>query len=378
MNNKPKLTLILGSGFSAEAGVPTAKKIPSNFLSRPLNSPIPEVLDDTITKVLKYFWETVFGYSRKGYEPTLEDHFTVLDIAANSGHNLGTKLSPKKLRSIRRMSIHRTFQILNSPQYREYNHSNAIPILIDTLRKEFEISIVTLNWDVVLESHLYGKKLRYNYQLDMYDISATPGSPIGKKIDDIIILKLHGSSNWVYCNNCRRLFTHPPNFHPFKTALLINAYLEKSDFKEFTDEWKLELSDDDLRHLDQNRDCPNCGGQVAGRLATFSFRKDLSLGFFQTIWDIAHRILQEADIWLFIGYSLPEADFEFRHLLKSAQFARGFSLGRNKTEAILFKDKTAGKRFKTFFGPDNVVVSQDGLSGWVNSQIDHFISRITT
>jgi hypothetical protein len=33
------------------------------------------------------------------------------------------------------------------------------------------------------------------------------------------------------------------------------------------------------------------------------------------------RVMRSAERWIFIGYSLPEADFELRHLLKTAQHA---------------------------------------------------------
>ena len=36
-------------------------------------------------------------------------------------------------------------------------------------------------------------------------------------------------------------------------------------------------------------------------------------------------LLQQADRWVFIGYSLPQADYQFKHLLKSAQLIMGES-----------------------------------------------------
>jgi hypothetical protein len=43
---------------------------------------------------------------------------------------------------------------------------------------------------------------------------------------------------------------------------------------------------------------------------------------FQKSWYSAERILRSAANWIFIGYSLPGADFEFKYLLKRIQLSR--------------------------------------------------------
>jgi len=43
---------------------------------------------------------------------------------------------------------------------------------------------------------------------------------------------------------------------------------------------------------------------------------------FQHTWFAAERLLAQAGTWVFIGYSLPAADFEFKYLLKRTQLAR--------------------------------------------------------
>ena len=53
--------------------------------------------------------------------------------------------------------------------------------------------------------------------------------------------------------------------------------------------------------------------------------------------------------WIFVGYSLPEADFEFRHLLKAAEKAAPGGAAK-KVEVVLKNDAEAALRFKRFFG----------------------------
>jgi hypothetical protein len=58
------------------------------------------------------------------------------------------------------------------------------------------------------------------------------------------------------------------------------------------------------------------------RIATFSFLKALDFPMFEKSWVSAERLLREAKKWIFIGYSLPAADYEFKHLLKRVQLSR--------------------------------------------------------
>jgi hypothetical protein len=64
---------------------------------------------------------------------------------------------------------------------------------------------------------------------------------------------------------------------------------------------------------------------------------------FEQSWLSAERLLRDADKWVFIGYSLPPADYEFKHLLKRVQLARGDD---NKPEFVVI---TGGPRTKETF-----------------------------
>ena len=58
------------------------------------------------------------------------------------------------------------------------------------------------------------------------------------------------------------------------------------------------------------------------RIATFSFLKALDFPMFERSWVSAERLLRGAEKWIFIGYSLPGADYEFKHLSKRVQLSR--------------------------------------------------------
>ncbi len=58
---------------------------------------------------------------------------------------------------------------------------------------------------------------------------------------------------------------------------------------------------------------------VSTHIATFSYRKSFRTHAYPSIWYRAERMLSEADRWVLIGYSLPKADYDLKHLLKVAQ-----------------------------------------------------------
>src|SRR5688572_6190870 len=92
--------LFAGAGLSSAVGLPTTERLTEEFLSLPATSATRRALQDLISDHLRCYWETVFGYSEgpNSPKPSFEDHFTTLDLAANTGHALGTHYCPKKLR----------------------------------------------------------------------------------------------------------------------------------------------------------------------------------------------------------------------------------------------------------------------------------------
>jgi hypothetical protein len=115
--------MITGAGFSAESGVPLTSEIGRLFLTAPLGSSTPPVVQSWITEQLRRYWKATFGFAGREPTPSFEDHFTLLDLAANAGHHLGRGYSPAALRTIRRLSIHRVFETLD-----RFRPTSASPI----------------------------------------------------------------------------------------------------------------------------------------------------------------------------------------------------------------------------------------------------------
>lgn len=364
-----RLTLILGSGFSCEAELPPTSrlfldKLPpipdSHFHRLDFKADLEESINRKITSIILDFWGTVFGFRNGSERPTLEDHFTVLDLSANSGHYLGSAYSPKQLRAIRRMSIHRIFQVLD----RKYKPSEGLKLFVNEMIKRFDVSVVTLNWDVVWEKEMTRNGRSFHFGVEVRDIVTDVAITNG-----ISLLKVHGSSNWLYCDSCRRIFTGDEG--NTKEALHSRAFLATDDFALFNQEHQLTAQE--KQYIEQAQIvCPRCSVKLAGRIATFSYRKAFTINQFQTIWDQAFNALSNSDRWLFIGYSMPQADFEFRHLLKSAEQARG-SVKLKDMQVIMRGDREGESLFTSYFGSKVSAVHQKGLSDWVDHQMSPYL-----
>ena len=105
------------------------------------------------------------------------------------------------------------------------------------------------------------------------------------------------------------------------------------------------------------------------RVATFSYRKHLDVPFFQSIWDHARNSLIQADRWLFIGYSLPEADIEIRYLLKTAQLA---NLKRPRIDVVLKTDDSGPLRYQRLFGRSMTGIHNSGVEKWARVSLSDY------
>lgn len=276
-----------------------------------------------VVKHLRKFVNRAFDHKTSAgarFWPELEDIFTCLDLSANTGHNLGPTYKPSDLRTVRRALIYRIITMLreNYREARDRKDEDWMRLAgmmrgIDSSRTGF----ICTNWDTIVEDML-AETLDvewFNYGCDAARASLRSGyneirveEPERRLAPDVI--KMHGSVNWLYCENCRRMFWVAPK----ETNKVAGQLLSPEDWRRI---------DPDTSHPRERWSCGKCGSQSLGtRLATFSYRKALDFPMFQKSWFSAEEILRNAENWIFIGYSLPGADFEFKHLLKRLQLSR--------------------------------------------------------
>lgn len=350
-NRNKKTTFILGAGFSKCADLPVQAEFSPLITSAEFNS----VTDIAITDIIKDFMIEVFGWKEEREIPSLEDIFTFIDLSIGNGHYLGARYSPEKLRALRRILIYRIFQILD----KKFKICPDITTLLKHYQQD-DCSFVVVNWDIVLEKHLLeiAQNSSINYISPSVDWDHfTEGIIKG----GVKICKMHGSSNWVYCENCKILYYQTDQ----KLSLHKKVGVQKRDFRMFGKEAAEKLFRNPSHENEARKDiCKSCHNPVVSHIATFSFRKSFRTAAYSSIWYEAENLLADADHWIFIGYSLPEADFELKHLIKSAEH-RYPGRTRRKIDAVIYQDRNAKEKFELFFGRENVTVYENGLEEYV-------------
>lgn len=348
--------IILGAGFSRNAKLPLTSEMSKAILEDNQGDEI----DQKIIKVLKEFLDKAFSWSEGNTIPSLEDLFTMIDLSANTGHNLGRKYGPKKLLGLRRMLIYRLFKVLD----KEFKVSEEIKNFLRHYLKRDNVPLthfVVLNWDIVLEKHLIKELHDINITVD-YCIQAKPWNGLDTSKNDqrkVGVAKVHGSGNWLYCDRCQTVFYDLSQ----KIGLLSRDKIIKN------------LEQFGIKLKNQPTICPSCNSNntIDSHIATFSYKKDFHTHAFKSSWWAAKQILTKAKNWIFVGYSLPEADYEFKHLLKTCQlkFAHN-KKGKKKIKVIIKEENSNGpehQRYEKFFGSKEVDIYPYGLDKYVECNL---------
>ena len=312
---------IVGAGFSMHAGLPLqagfteALLAPRSEASHPMHP---------LIELLGKFIHDAFDHQESAkarFWPNLEDVFTNIDLAANTGHHLGQTHAPSALRTTRRVLLARMMYMLNESYIEAERNKTDDWKRLDNFFKDLDIdrsSFISINWDTVIERSLaHGRKVT-NVDYHCGAIAAKFGDKgnviserrLAKTSRQVPVVKIHGSVNWLYCDNCRQLYWFPADDAVQVAMQLITPQEAK----------KLKLKEPEECARWRCLNCTNV--PLTTRIATFSFPKALDFPMFERSWQSAERLLRNADKWVFIGYSLPAADYEFKHLLKRVQLSR--------------------------------------------------------
>jgi hypothetical protein len=260
------------------------------------------------------------------------------------------------------MAIYRIFSVLD----RRFLYSPDIEALLrfHTSAGSAPTGFLVLNWDIVLEKHLarMGPPIVPDYACKASDWDRSKcREAVGRTVP---LCKMHGSSNWVYCENCKSLFYDLNE----KLSLRTKVGLIKADFRLFDESFTRSVFYSHLGIEPGARKCRFCNNMVSSHIATFSYRKSFRTHAYTSIWHTAEQILSDADHWVLIGYSLPKADYELKHLLKVAQLRMGHMRQNRKRKIdVVVKGESARGDYETFFGKDAFTYHPDGLDAYVRT-----------
>jgi len=377
-----KTVYILGAGFSMNAGAPSQAAIVEEIYklkntytksSRPKVQNWVKMFDNFLLNTLQVTKNEIKHYA-------LEDIFTPIDrsIAENISFRQHTVKELVELRDIfNRLIILAVRSAIDnsgksqSPIERFAKHilSLSKERLGEGNEKIDKVAVMTTNWDIMLDNWVYnlmrkekkpnGLKFSgvvdyccYISSLETNDESIKPGLyAIGKGRYNVKILKLHGSLNWMQCPRCQRLYVK------FYKTFNGGYIFDKKYCRHCSSNFKEEQNESNL---------------LSTNLIMPTFLKNLNNIQNKLIWQNAGIELSEASKVVFLGYSLPQADFEFKQLLsrmirKDAEI-EAVLIPRDNPAAydVPAKYQTAGYRFENFFSGRTIKTFYDGVDDYIN------------
>jgi hypothetical protein len=340
--------IILGAGASASDGAPLqndlikefcryalVKKLFSSDKKFPVKgiSEAEKIQLDQIERYFVLFWgaDLFSSFDRRFEYPTFEDCLGILDIAKNRNENFKLK-NREELNNFRNSLI---FLIAKAIEEKlENSKSNNHKKLIERLKRDEILqstSFISLNYDIIIDDSL--TRLRDSDQIDLdygiefmnfdRDPDLTKNSwSRSDPTKSILLLKPHGSLNWLYCPTCNQIEITP---------------WDKIAVKVFT----------------ESKECVACGTPMEPIIVPPTYFKEMHNVYLQQIFQKSDKILMNSKKIFLCGYSLPDADLHIKYLLKRAEL-----LNRNSPEIFIINNhekkkgadaKREEKRFLQFF-----------------------------
>jgi NAD-dependent SIR2 family protein deacetylase len=345
--HKTKSVYILGAGFSYPAKVPVQA-----HLLKEVFAYAPSFTEAEYTSARDGVERFITSLLDSKDQVTLEDLFTILDRSVIAKERF-RNFKWSELYDIREQLIYTILHIIERrlasiPSRAKKTYRSFAKYLIDKRlavgRQKDELAVISSNWDTLLEFFVQeqiavsgAKKTGLDYCIYTHSLEnkAVPHTNL-KALGwhNLKMLKLHGSLNWLYCSNCGRIYVDKKN---------IGIRKEECNYCE-------QVGTGSKLYLEP-------------LIITPTILKEYNNLHIKNIWQNAFIDVQEATEVIFIGYSLPLADYEFKYLLKKA-----IKTGTKITAVLTKKDKKNGtaERYTNFLG-NGVTFHFDGLKKWVEN-----------
>jgi hypothetical protein len=276
---KPRIVYVIGAGLSAGLEFPTI----ANLLPRLWLRLAQDDLSEDLSAIVRFH--------HPGFNPRLPETFPNIEqllsemqanaeLFSSSRPAIG-KFTSEKLERCRRyllLELAIWFHELKSSALR--THPSWLSNLTEKIKLE-EAAIVSFNWDLVLDELLFGKALnRSSYGLD-------------RRRNGPILIKPHGSLNWYEHSTGRNLKDKK------KFSLAGSGAREIFAFRPFRAPKTTRLDREYMPLIVP----PVYAKQFEGPL-------------FKHLWQTVVAVLSTASEVRFLGYSLPDADFHARFILR--------------------------------------------------------------
>ncbi len=335
-----RTAIVLGAGASSADGAPM--NLLEDYLNLPPSNPENLVLEERRPRVRTLLEQLFPGQSY----PHFEDLLGIIALAMQRketfkgyGGGFSRFIQDQNERDLQLvhedliLSIAEviTRKIAQTRRNDNRNHHDKFVTKIKNTGYLYNIIFLTTNYDILLDNALTRAFSENPDELVIPDYGMNYNME-GEAIcigNSIPLFKLHGSLNWLYCPRCIRLDLKP--------------YHKSGYAASFT-----------------QTHCSICGQSRLAVIIPPTPLKDIDNPYLQQIWYRAEQELKRVDRFVFCGYSLPQADLQFKYLLKRAQINRKndrrpidvFVINNEPGEDDI--DEWMEKQFNQFFGRTNV------------------------
>ncbi len=317
---KDKTVYFLGAGFSAGVKnsdgirMPSQEKIVQQIIENKLH------FEREFIKFHEFLVNTMGIPERYHSQIPLEDIFTPIDKCISEGIAF-RNISHNKAKEIRELVdylIGKTLEILlrgdMQKRYIDKFASHLVNLSAKRANGKYSkidpVSVISTNWDILLDNSIH-RELEHSHTNSKGVVDYCCNISSYRKQDDRVkagleilgkggytvkLLKLHGSLNWLTCPRCNRLYVD------FDQKIAIHQFTKQPHEKEKCRHCNDNFGDHDSHALESNLIMP-------------TFLKNLTNTQYKLVWHNAAIELSEASKIVFVGYSLPMADFEIRQIL---------------------------------------------------------------
>lgn len=341
--------VFLGAGATKALGGPLTSEILPEMLYGPNRGQPSTLLSDFVEELFHIKRDT----PREQF-PGLPLLMSLIDTALDRRQVFQAEWHPQKLSELRQDIETGLFELLET-QLKRARTDDHWDLLSKIYLDPSEPRIVSTNYDLIIDTALmaFSEKRSHTEEGLLPDYRIPFQTPFYKQSNHFgILLKLHGSLNWLHCRTCQRMEIGASRSRQYVKVLgrLLDQPLENT-------------------YEDRSRTCESCGTVLRPLLIAPTHFKDYRNPHLAQVWYEAERVLREADKVIFIGYSLPDDDVEVVYLLK-----RGLAHLKSEQITVVEKDEknprcklydhSVGRRYRTLFG-DHIKWHACGVNQWL-------------
>lgn len=348
MASQIRTAIVLGAGASRGDNLPMQSELFRHFwqsaASGPQGSFRPAHADafkEFVKNPLEAFFSSFFGISgaqltaKDTVFPSFEEALGILDLSFAAAEEFAD-LDAEDARQMRQSLIDLIVVGLSGTHDLAANHHSTLVRNLHKCRLLESTVFVSLNYDLLIDRALTDvlgeARIDYGVRFRNTKGTATSARPA------VGLFKLHGSLAWALCPACRAL-------------------------------------DNNLDEVTALRQVPGafagtpfgcCGNRYQVVLITPAFLKSLNAPVMQQVWTATEQALKTVETLVFAGYSFPDADLNFKYMLKRIQLLKSNSLLPQMRQIVVLNHhsdkgeiqaRDEMSRYRRFFGGGVHVVS---------------------